>query len=304
MSTHAQPVVAVVGATAAGKSSLALTLAQRIGGEVVNTDSMQIYRGMDIGTAKLPVEQRLGIPHHLLDLLDPSEPVTVAEFQQWARQVIADCHARGVTPILVGGSALYTRAILDVFEFPGTDAQLRAKWEARLSEVGSLALHEELRQIDPAAADQVLPTNSRRIVRALEVIELTGKPFVTTLPTYSYHYPGAVQIGLSIDRATLHARIEARVHAMWAAGFVAEVRGLLDHGLAESRTASRALGYSQILRHLSDEITEEQAMEQTITGTRRFARRQDSWFLKDPRITWVDHADPSAVDQALALLAA
>ncbi|HMU35261.1 MAG TPA: tRNA (adenosine(37)-N6)-dimethylallyltransferase MiaA [Marmoricola sp.] len=304
MSTHAQPVVAVVGATAAGKSSLALTLAQRIGGEVVNTDSMQIYRGMDIGTAKLPVEQRLGIPHHLLDLLDPSEPVTVAEFQQWARQVIADCHARGVTPILVGGSALYTRAILDVFEFPGTDAQLRAKWEARLSEVGSLALHEELRQIDPAAADQVLPTNSRRIVRALEVIELTGKPFVATLPTYSYHYPGAVQIGLSIDRATLHARIEARVHAMWAAGFVAEVRGLLDHGLAESRTASRALGYSQILRHLSDEITEEQAMEQTITGTRRFARRQDSWFLKDPRITWVDHADPSAVDQALALLAA
>ena len=304
MSTHAQPVVAVVGATAAGKSSLSLTLAQRIGGEVVNTDSMQIYRGMDIGTAKLPVEQRLGIPHHLLDLLDPSEPVTVAEFQQWARQVIADCHARGVTPILVGGSALYTRAILDVFEFPGTDAQLRAKWEARLSEVGSLALHEELRQIDPAAADQVLPTNSRRIVRALEVIELTGKPFVATLPTYSYHYPGAVQIGLSIDRATLHARIEARVHAMWAAGFVAEVRGLLDHGLAESRTASRALGYSQILRHLSDEITEEQAMEQTITGTRRFARRQDSWFLKDPRITWVDHADPSAVDQALALLAA
>lgn len=304
MSTHAQPVVAVVGATAAGKSSLALTLAQRIGGEVVNTDSMQIYRGMDIGTAKLPVEQRLGIPHHLLDLLDPSEPVTVAEFQQWARQVIADCHARGVTPILVGGSALYTRAILDVFEFPGTDAQLRAKWEARLSEVGSLALHEELRQIDPAAADQVLPTNSRRIVRALEVIELTGKPFVATLPTYSYHYPGAVQIGLSIDRATLHARIEARVHAMWAAGFVAEVRGLLDHGLAESRTASRALGYSQILRHLSDEITEEQAMEQTITGTRRFARRQDSWFLKDPRITWVDHAVPSAVDQALALLAA
>ena len=304
MSTHAQPVVAVVGATAAGKSSLALTLAQRIGGEVVNTDSMQIYRGMDIGTAKLPVEQRLGIPHHLLDLLDPSEPVTVAEFQQWARQVIADCHARGVTPILVGGSALYTRAILDVFEFPGTDAQLRAKWEARLSEVGSLALHEELRQIDPAAADQVLPTNSRRIVRALEVIELTGKPFVATLPTYSYHYPGAVQIGLSIDRATLHARIEARVHAMWAAGFVAEVRGLLDHGLAESRTASRALGYSQILRHLSDEITEEQAIEQTITGTRRFARRQDSWFLKDPRITWVDHADPSAVDQALALLAA
>lgn len=303
--TPATPlVIAVVGATASGKSDLALPLAERLGGEVVNTDSMQIYRGMDIGTAKLPVDQRLGIPHHLLDLLDPIEPVTVAEFQQWARQVIQDCHGRGVIPILVGGSALYTRAILDVFDFPGTDAGLRHKWETRLAEVGSPALHEELRQIDPAAAEQILPSNSRRIVRALEVIELTGQPFAATLPSYTYHYPGAVQIGLSIDRATLDARIEARVQDMWAQGFVAEVRGLLDHGLAESRTASRALGYSQILRHLAGEITEEQAKEQTISGTRRFARRQDSWFLKDPRIAWVDHADTNTVDQALALLSA
>ncbi len=285
-------VLAVVGATAAGKSELALALAERLGGEIINTDSMQIYRGMDIGTAKLPVAERRGIPHHLLDLLEPSEPVTVAQFQQWAREVIADCHQRGVIPVLVGGSALYTRAILDVFEFPGTDPALRAKWEQRLAQVGASALHEELRALDPQAAEQVLPGNTRRVVRALEVIELTGKPFTAALPQHTYFYPGAQQIGVSIDRPTLDARIAARVEQMWAAGLVAEVRGLLDHGLGQSRTASRALGYSQILRHLAGEITEDEAREQTITGTRRFARRQDSWFLKDPRINWVAHDDP------------
>ena len=285
-------VLAVVGATAAGKSELALALAERLGGEIINTDSMQIYRGMDIGTAKLPVAERRGIPHHLLDLLEPSEPVTVAQFQQWAREVIADCHQRGVIPVLVGGSALYTRAILDVFEFPGTDPALRAKWEQRLAQVGASALHEELRALDPQAAEQVLPGNTRRVVRALEVIELTGKPFTAALPQHTYFYPGAQQIGVSIDRPTLDARIAARVEQMWAAGLVGEVRGLLDHGLGQSRTASRALGYSQILRHLAGEITEAEAREQTITGTRRFARRQDSWFLKDPRINWVAHDDP------------
>lgn len=285
-------VLAVVGATAAGKSELALALAERLGGEIINTDSMQIYRGMDIGTAKLPVAERRGIPHHLLDLLEPSEPVTVAQFQQWAREVIADCHQRGVIPVLVGGSALYTRAILDVFEFPGTDPALRAKWEQRLAEVGANALHEELRALDPQAAEQVLPGNTRRVVRALEVIELTGKPFTAALPQHTYFYPGAQQIGISIDRPTLDARIAARVEQMWDAGLVGEVRGLLDHGLAQSRTASRALGYSQILRHLAGEINEAEAREQTITGTRRFARRQDSWFLKDPRINWVAHDDP------------
>ncbi|MFN8106726.1 MAG: tRNA (adenosine(37)-N6)-dimethylallyltransferase MiaA [Nocardioidaceae bacterium] len=285
-------VLAVVGATAAGKSELALALAERLGGEIINTDSMQIYRGMDIGTAKLPVAERRGIPHHLLDLLEPSEPVTVAQFQQWAREVIADCHQRGVIPVLVGGSALYTRAILDVFEFPGTDPALRAKWEQRLAQVGASALHEELRALDPQAAEQVLPGNTRRVVRALEVIELTGKPYTAALPQHTYFYPGAQQIGVSIDRPTLDVRIAARVEQMWAAGLVGEVRGLLDHGLGQSRTASRALGYSQILRHLAGEITEAEAREQTITGTRRFARRQDSWFLKDPRINWVAHDDP------------
>ncbi len=285
-------VLAVVGATAAGKSELALALAERLGGEIINTDSMQIYRGMDIGTAKLPVAERRGIPHHLLDLLEPSEPVTVAQFQQWAREVIADCHQRGVIPVLVGGSALYTRAILDVFEFPGTDPALRAKWEQRLAQVGASALHEELRALDPQAAEQVLPGNTRRVVRALEVIELTGKPYTAALPQHTYFYPGAQQIGVSIDRPTLDVRIAARVEQMWAAGLVGEVRGLLDHGLGQSRTASRALGYSQILRHLAGEITEDEAREQTITGTRRFARRQDSWFLKDPRINWVAHDDP------------
>lgn len=290
-------VLAVVGATAAGKSALALSLAERLGGEIINTDSMQIYQGMDIGTAKLPVAERRGIPHHLLDLLEPSEPVTVAQFQRWAREVIADCHQRGVLPVLVGGSALYTRAILDVFEFPGTDPELREKWERRLEEVGAPALHEELRALDPTAAEQVLPSNSRRIVRALEVIELTGQPFTASLPQLTYFYPGAQQIGVSIDRPALDARIAARVEQMWAEGFVNEVRGLIDKGLRESRTASRALGYSQILRHLAGEITEAEAKEQTITGTRRFARRQDSWFLKDARISWVGYDDPNRFDQ-------
>lgn len=284
--------MAVVGATAAGKSELALSLAERLGGEIINTDSMQIYKGMDIGTAKLTVAERRGIPHHLLDLLEPSEAVSVAQFQQWAREVIADCHQRRVLPVLVGGSALYTRAILDVFEFPGTDPALRAKWERRLEEVGAEALHRELGALDPRAAEQVLPGNTRRVVRALEVIELTGKPFTASLPQHTYYYPGAQQVGVSIDRPTLDARIAGRVEQMWAAGFVEEVRGLLDHGLAESRTASRALGYSQILRHLAGEITEVEAKEQTITGTRRFARRQDSWFLKDSRISWVSYDDP------------
>ena len=296
------PVLAIVGATAAGKSALALDLAERLRGEIINTDSMQIYRGMDIGTAKLPVDQRRGIPHHLLDLLDPNEPVTVAEFQQWARKVIADCHERGVLPVLVGGSALYTRAILDRFEFPGTDPGIRAKWETRLEQEGAAALHARLRELDPAAAAEVLPGNARRIVRALEVIELTGKPFTATLPTHDYHYPGAVQIGVDIERRVLDQRIAARVHQMWADGFVAEVTGLLPHGLAGSRTASRALGYRQILQYLAGEITEDEAREQTISGTKRFARRQDSWFRKDPRVSWLPHDEPDRVNRALSLL--
>jgi tRNA dimethylallyltransferase len=295
-------VIAVVGATASGKSALALDLAERLGGEVVNTDSMQVYRGMDIGTAKLPVAERRGIAHHLLDVLDVTEPATVAEFQRWARDVIDDCRERGVSPVLVGGSALYTRAILDEFEFPGTDPEVRARLEADLAKIGSTALHSRLAELDPAAAAQVLPSNGRRVVRALEVIEITGRPFTASLPEQRYHYGEAVQVGVDIDRDTLDRRIEQRVTQMWDQGFVDEVRALARRGLREGRTASRAIGYQQVLALLDGEISEAEAKERTISGTRRFARRQDSWFRKDPRITWVAYDDPERVETAVTAL--
>ncbi len=301
VSVHASspPVVAVVGATASGKSELALDLAQRLGGEIVNTDSMQVYRGMDIGTAKLPPDQRRGVTHHLMDVLDVTEPATVAEFQAWAREVIEECRQRSVTPVLVGGSALYTRAILDRFEFPGTDPVVRARLEAELAKLGHAAMHSRLAELDPAAAAQVLPSNGRRVVRALEVIEITGRPFSASLPEQNYHYEGAVQVGVDIDRETLDRRIEQRVEQMWADGFVDEVRELVGRGLREGRTANRALGYQQVIAFLDGEITEAEAKERTVTGTRRFARRQDSWFRKDPRITWVRYDDPERVERAV-----
>jgi tRNA dimethylallyltransferase len=296
------PIVAVVGATASGKSALALDLAERLGGEIVNTDAMQVYRGMDIGTAKLPPEERRGVPHHLLDLLDVTEPATVAEFQGWARAVIADCRGRGVVPVLVGGSALYTRAILDEFDFPGTDAEVRARYDAALAELGPEALHRRLAELDPAAAAGIIATNGRRIVRALEVIEITGRPFTATLPPPRYADPATVQVGVDIDRPTLDVRIAERVERMWAQGFVAEVRALAERGLREGLTANRALGYRQVLAFLDGDITEAEAKEQTVTGTRRFARRQDSWFRKDDRITWVRYDDPDRVESALAVV--
>lgn len=296
------PIVAVVGATASGKSDLALDLAARLGGEIVNTDAMQVYRGMDIGTAKLPVAERRGIPHHLLDLLEVTEPATVAEFQRWARAVIADCRGRGAVPVLVGGSALYTRAILDEFEFPGTDPEVRARYDAALAELGPEALHRRLADLDPDAAAGIIASNGRRIVRALEVIEITGRPFAATLPSPTYADPATVQIGVDIDRPTLDARIAARVERMWEQGLVEEVRALAERGLREGLTANRALGYRQVLAFLDGEITEAEAKEQTVTGTRRFARRQDSWFRKDARITWVAHDDPERVEKALAVI--
>ena len=296
-------VVAVVGATASGKTALALDVAEHLGGEIVNTDSMQVYRGMDIGTAKLPQGERRGIPHHLMDVLEVTEPATVAEFQGWAREVIEDCFRRRVTPVLVGGSALYTRAILDRFEFPGTDPGVRARLEDELVTVGAEALHERLAALDPTAAAQVGPSNGRRVVRALEVIEITGRPFSASLPEPIYHYDRAVQIGVDIDRETLDRRIEQRVHDMWAAGFVEEVRTLVGNGLREGRTANRALGYQQVLAHLDGELSEEEAREQTISRTRRFARRQDSWFRKDQRISWVRYDDPERIAKALDAIA-
>jgi tRNA dimethylallyltransferase len=260
---------------------------------------MQVYRGMDVGTAKLPPGQRRGIPHHLLDTLTVREPATVAEFQRWARDVIDRLRAKGATPVLVGGSALYTRAILDRFEFPGTDDAVRARWERELEAHGAPALHEVLAERDPDAAALILPENGRRIVRALEVVELTGRPFSAGLPVLEYADPHTVQIGVDIDRETLDQRIAARVDAMFTSGFVDEVRHLLDHGLADGRTAPRAIGYREVVAHLRGELTEDEAREKTARATRRFARRQDSWFRKDPRVVWLRHDDPELVDKAL-----
>ena len=302
MPATAQPrkVVAVVGATAAGKTGLSLDLAERLGGEVVNTDSMQLYRGMDVGTAKLPVAERRDIPHHLLDTLEVRDSATVAEFQGWARETIAAIRGRGRTPVLVGGSALYTRAVLDRFEFPGTDESLRRELEEELAEVGPAALHQRLERLDPEAAGRILVENGRRVVRALEVIALTGRPYGASLPQLEYADPATVQVGVDIDRPTLDARIEARVREMFEQGLVEEVDRLLGEGLAEARTASRAIGYREVAAYLRGELTLAAARERTVVATRRFARRQDAWFRKDPRIVWVRHDDPERLRQAVA----
>ena len=296
-------VVAVVGPTAAGKSDLSVALCKRLGGEVVNADAMQVYRGMDIGTAKISTAERDGVPHHLLDILDVTETATVAEFQQLARAAIDDCVARTVVPVLAGGSALYIRAILDDFTFPGTDPVVRRRLEAELDDIGSGALHRRLAETDPKAAEQILPSNGRRIVRALEVIEITGGPYVATLPEHRYVYRGAVQLGLDVPRPELDERIGRRVDRMFDAGFVDEVRGLLNKGLIEGKTANRALGYAQVIALLNGEIDEAEARERTAQATRRFARRQDSWFRKDQRISWLRYDDPDLLEKALAVIA-
>jgi tRNA dimethylallyltransferase len=296
-------VVAVVGPTAAGKSALSIALAHALGGEVVNADSMQLYRGMDIGTAKLSVAERGGVPHHLLDVWDVTEPASVAEYQRLARAAVDDIAARGKVPLLVGGSGLYVRAVLEEFEFPGTDAAIRARLEEELAAVGPAPLFDRLRSADPAAAERILPGNGRRIVRALEVIELTGAPFTAALPAPTPFYD-SVQLGVDRDTAELDERIRTRVDLMWAAGLLDEVRTLAGRGLREGRTASRALGYQQALAELDGSLTGEQAREETTRATRRFVRRQRSWFRRDARIAWLDAADERLADTALAALAA
>ena len=296
------PLVAVVGATASGKSDLAVELALRLGGEVVNTDAMQLYRGMDIGTAKLTLAQRRGVPHHLLDVLDVTQAASVAEFQGWARAAVAEIWSRGRVPVLAGGSGLYVRAVVYRIEFPGTDPRVRSRLEAEVARVGPAALHDRLARLDPSAAAAILPSNSRRIVRALEVIEVTGRPFSATLPAPQHWHPRTVQVALDVPRAVLDARVQARVEGMWAAGLVQEVRTLQAHGLASGPTASRALGYAQILRALSGEWSEQEARERTVSATRRFIRRQDAWFRTDARVRWLDPA--SGVDAALAAVTA
>lgn len=288
-----------------GKSDLAVELALRLTehgapAEIVNADSMQLYRGMDIGTAKLTVPERRGVPHHLLDVWDITQTANVADYQRTARAVIDELHASGRTPILVGGSGLYVRAALDELDFPGTDPKVRARLEAELAERGPLALHQRLARLDPAAAAAILPSNGRRIVRALEVIEITGGPFTATMPEHVSRYP-CVQIGLSAPRPELDERIELRVARMWEAGLVDEVRALEKAGLRDGFTASRALGYAQVLRFLAGEYTEEEAKEETVRATRRFARRQESWFRRDPRVDWLPYDAPDLLDRAFAL---
>jgi len=293
------PVVAVVGPTASGKSDLAVQLALALGGEVVNADSMQLYRGMDVGTAKLSLAERRGVPHHLLDVWDVTETASVADYQARARAVVDGLRAAGRTPVLVGGSGLYLRAVLDHLEFPGTDPDVRARLEAELDAVGPGALHARLAVVDPEAAASILPSNGRRIVRALEVVEITGGSFTATLPQARDVYP-SVQIGLDVPRPELDRRIDLRVQRMWAAGLVDEVRRLAAVGLRGGGTASRALGYAQVLRMLDDELTEAEALQETQRATRRFARRQDTWFRRDDRVVWLACDAPDLVERATA----
>lgn len=288
-------VLAVVGPTGSGKSALGVALARELGGEVVSADSMQLYRGMDVGTATPTEAERGGVRHHLLDVWDVRHTATAAEYQRLARTVLDDLLARGVLPVLVGGSGLYVRAALDAITFPGTDPARRAALEAELASVGAPALHARLAGLDPAAAARIEPGNGRRVVRALEVVALTGA-MPGALTEYRAAYPTAY---VGLDRADLTAATDARVDRMWAAGLVAEVRALERAGLRDGATASRALGYAQVLAHLAGEGDEEQARAATKAATRRFVRRQRAWFRRDPRIHWLDPAgDPLA--QALA----
>jgi tRNA dimethylallyltransferase len=296
-----RPVVAVTGPTAAGKTALSLELAHLLDGEVINADSMQLYRGMDIGTAKLRPDEWQGVPHHVFDLWDVTEPASVAEYQRAARAAIDVVRERGRVALLVGGSGLYVRAALEHFEFPGTDAAVRSRLEAELASIGAPALHARLAAEDPDAAARILPGNGRRIVRALEVRELTGSAFTASLPPPRPLYP-AVHLGVDCATELLDERIARRVDRMWADGLVDEVRALAALGLREGRTASRALGYQQVLAFLDGTCSEAAAFAETVRATRRFVRRQRSWFRRDRRITWLDGASADVVAAALAQL--
>lgn len=295
-------VITVVGPTATGKSDLAVALAGRLDAEIINADAMQLYRGMDIGTAKLPESERGGVRHHLLDVLDVRQTASVKAYQSAARSVIAELAAAGRRAVLVGGSGLYVRAAVDRLNFPPRDDAVRARLEARAERDGPQCLFAELSAADPEAAAAIDPANVRRVVRALEVIELTGKPFSATLPAYTYEIP-AVQIGLELDRRELGDRIARRVERMWQAGLVDEVRELAADGLRDGATARRALGYAQVLDYLDGGRSEREAFDATITGTRRFVRRQETWFRRDRRINWLDAGQGSGalLDKALRL---
>jgi tRNA dimethylallyltransferase len=298
LSHAAPPVIAVVGPTGSGKSDLGVELALALNGEVINADALQFYRGMDIGTAKITVDERKGVPHHLLDTKDVTEEASVADFQAECRAVIDDVHARGKRAIMVGGSGLYVRAALDVLEFPGTDPDLRKRLEDEWETFGLAPLRARLEKVDPISAGRL--GDARRVIRALEVYGMTGRPFSSFMPQREY-FQAAIQIGLSVDREVLRERLAIRVHRMVDAGLLQEVERLDAAGLRRGKTASRALGYAQFLRVLDAEASIPEAAEETIVATRQFARRQLTWFRADPRIAWLDWQDAELVSKAVAL---
>ena len=301
--------IAVVGATGTGKSELALGLAEKIlqhgiKAEIVNADAMQLYRGMDIGTAKLSLSDRRGIDHHLIDVLEITEESTAAEYQKLARAKILELQASDTIPILVGGSMLYVASCLNNFQFPERDQQLRAELEAELTEHGPIHMHKKLEQIDEVAASRIIKENGRRIVRALEIVMLTGEPFAAALPEKIDSWQPVVEFGLRIDRETLLPRLEERVHEMWNRGLLDEVEALIPNGLRGSKTASVAIGYAQALGFIDGELTREEAIASTVQLTQRYARRQVSWFKRDDRINWLEALDPDLADQAFSKVVA
>jgi tRNA dimethylallyltransferase len=293
-------VIAIVGPTAVGKTALSLEIAEKFSAEIINADAMQIYKGMDIGTAKLPLSQRRGIVHHQIDVLDPSEEANVSQYQKQSREIINDLLSKNVQPLLVGGSGLYVNSVLEDLEFPGTNLEVRAKYEEILDEKGVDALFQMLKEIDPKAAENILPNNARKIVRALEVNEITGKAFNAKLPEPSPIFSD-VRIALDMPRDLLDQRIIDRVHQMFEDGFVDEVKRI-EKNLRLGKTAFRALGYSQVLSLLSGEISEDEAITLTINATKKFARRQLSWFRRDPLIHWLDATSPDLFAQSLRLI--
>ncbi|GGL96027.1 tRNA (adenosine(37)-N6)-dimethylallyltransferase MiaA [Glutamicibacter protophormiae] len=293
------PVIAVVGPTGTGKSDLAIALARNLNGEIVNSDALQFYRGMDIGTAKLSPEERGGIEHHLMDIMSVREEASVAEFQIQARECFEAIRAKGRVPVMVGGSGLYVRAALDVIDFPPTDPQVRARLEAEVQAHGDGEVRRRLAEVDPVSAARNL--DQRRAIRALEVFEISGRAFSSYMPQRQYFQP-AVQIGLNYERSALHATLEARVHTMDSKGLAQEVEGLLDSGLREGKTASRAIGYQQYIDFLDGKIGRAEAIDQTVVATRKFARRQITWFNADERVAWLDPTKPGLLEQAVALV--
>ena len=285
--------VVLAGATATGKSSLSVELAQAIDAEIINADSMQVYRGMDIGTAKITLEERQGISHHMLDVLDVNQDSNVAWYQSGAREVIDEIHSRGKSVVMVGGTGLYIKAVIDELNFPDTDPMVRHTLNKKAEDLGIDAMFARLEKLDPAAAIAIDRANLRRIIRALEVLEITGKPFTANLPREeSIRYPDARQFGLVMDRELLSERIDQRVNTMFENGFVEEVQKLMSSGLLEGRTAQRALGYSQIVSHLKGETSLDAAVEETKRATRQYARRQETWFSRDARIKWISTRQP------------